>query len=324
MHEHTPSAPAESGEPGRDLRAFRRCLSQFGTGVTVITAQAEADRVGVTANSFASLSLDPPLITWAIKKESRSLDTFRAAGRFAVNILASDQIEASRVFATPASDKFSQLAWQPGVSGAPLLDGSLATLECELEAIHEGGDHMLLVGRVRNFTRYEREPLLFVPGRYGMAVDHPGVRPNEAAVPQPQVSEDTSLMVLLLYAYQAMSAEFDGRRRAVGLTLAQSRVLAVLGHSPTGLRLPELVRGTYLGNRDAEDAVADLVERKCIERTVDQTVALTPAGRDARRAILQHLHDFDKQKLGAFSAEQIHTARQVLEHLIRENAAVIN
>ncbi|HSV35498.1 MAG TPA: flavin reductase family protein [Ramlibacter sp.] len=311
------SIAAETGEPGSDLRAFRRCLAQFGTGVTVMTAAAGDERVGVTVNSFSSLSLEPPLVTWAIKHDSGSRRVFENAGAFAVNILAADQIDVSRCFAAPSNDKFAQVAWRTGACGAPLIDNVLATLECETEAMHEGGDHLLFVGRVKQFSRFDKEPLLFVQGRYGVAVDHPGLKaaPEGAAA---AVAEGTSLMVLLLFAYQAMSEKFEARRQAVGLTLAQSRVVAVLYQHPEGLAMGDLLAKTYLGARDAEDAVADLVERAYVQRAGD-ACRLTPRGRDSREAVLQHLRNFDIEQLSALPVSDIESVRNVLSHIINSN-----
>lgn len=312
------STSAESGNPADDTRAFRRCLAQFGTGVTVITAQAGDLRAGVTVNSFSSLSLDPPLILWAINRESKSRPVFEAATHFAVNVLASDQIEVSRCFATPADDKFARVAWERGEWGAPVLSNVLATLECESEARYEGGDHILMVGRVKRFSRFEKDPLLFVQGRYGVAVDHPGLKAApEAAAAEP--AEGTALMVLLLIAYQSMSEKFEERRKAEGLTLAQSRVLAVLSQSPAGLTMAELVRRAYLGVRDAEDAVADLADRSFVQQGASQKLSLTGKGIECREAIMRHLHDFDVQQMSGFPGEEVEAVRRVLTHVIRNN-----
>jgi len=310
---------AERGDPAVEQRAYRRCLSQFGTGVTVITAQAGSERAGVTVNSFASLSLEPPLVTWALKRDSRSCDVFKQAGHFAVNILADDQIEVSRVFAMPGRDKFVDVRWTPGKDGAPLVDNVLATLECDTESVQDGGDHLLIVGRVKRFCRFERSPLLFVQGRYGVAVDHPELKPMPEGGSAALVSPDTSLMVLLLYAYQAMSHRFDDRRKLVGMSLSQSRVLAVLHQNPDGLTTGPLAALTYLGMRDAEDAVADLKDRGLVQQTGGRLV-LTPRGRELREAILRHLRDFDIEQMSPFTPEEVETARRVLAHLIRTNS----
>lgn len=308
--------PTESGNPADDARAFRRCLAQFGTGVTVITAQAGAERAGVTVNSFSSLSLDPPLILWAINRQARSCAVFEAASHFTVNILASDQIEVSRCFATPAEDKFAQVAWAPGEWGSPVLSNALATLECESEARYDGGDHLLIVGRVKRFSRFDKEPLLFVQGRYGVAVDHPGLKASPGAAAAAP-AEHTSLMVQLLIAYQALSGQFEADRKAEGLTLAQSRVLAVLYPCRDGLPMAELVQRAYLGVRDAEDAVSDLMDRSLLQRATGQALTLTGKGIDCREAIMRRLHDFDLRQTSGLPAGEVEAVRRVLSHIIR-------
>src|SRR5690606_12602511 len=104
-------------------------------------------------NSFSALSLDPPLILWSIRRESGSLPVFREASHFAVNVLAAHQVELSNLFSKSDSDKFGLSEWTPGQGGAPLLGGTIAQLECSLEEILEGGDHLIIVGRVQRYAR---------------------------------------------------------------------------------------------------------------------------------------------------------------------------
>src|SRR5262245_40101805 len=163
-------------DPASDARSFRRCLGAFATGVTVITAQSGDQRAGVTATSFSSVSLDPPLILWSVSRSARSFPVFRDATHFAVNILAASQVEVSQCFASPEPDRFAGMRWRPGVGGAPLLEGVVAHLECSTEAQYDGGDHLIIVGRVRNFLQFEGAGLLFAEGRYGIAEDHPNAR----------------------------------------------------------------------------------------------------------------------------------------------------
>ncbi|MBN9428230.1 MAG: flavin reductase family protein [Burkholderiales bacterium] len=167
--------PIEQGEPHADARAFRRCLGQFATGVAVMTAQHEGQLAGIVVNSFASLSLDPPLILWSIRRESASLPLFRRAGRFAVNVLSAEQLAVSNRFAASRADKFNDADWSPGRHGAPLLAGCLAHLECRLEQALDGGDHLLIVGRVERYARFHGEPLLFTQGHYAVAQEHPAL-----------------------------------------------------------------------------------------------------------------------------------------------------
>ena len=160
---------------GFDPRAFRAALGCFATGVTVITAQANGQRVGVTANSFNSLSLAPPLILWSLGKTSSSYPTFEAASHFAVNILAHDQIDLSNQFARRSDDKFAGLKVTEGAGGCLLLPDTCATIQCKREQCIDGGDHWILIGRVIAFENSECAPLLYHRGSYSIARPHPQV-----------------------------------------------------------------------------------------------------------------------------------------------------
>lgn len=163
------SAPHLITEPAFDARAFRTALGGFATGVCVVTA-LDLDAgcpVGITVNSFASVSLDPPLVLWSIGRTAHTFEVFRRADQWAINILAADQQEVSNRFASRADDKFAGVEWTPGLGGAPLLDGCVARFQCVAEHRYDGGDHLILVGRVLAFDRAERAPLLFAQGRYG-------------------------------------------------------------------------------------------------------------------------------------------------------------
>jgi 3-hydroxy-9,10-secoandrosta-1,3,5(10)-triene-9,17-dione monooxygenase reductase component len=147
---------------------FRRVLSHFCSGVVAVTAVAGGRPVGLTCQSFSSLSLDPPLVMFGAARASRSWPDVRRVGRFAVNILGADQEEISRTFARTGVDKFAGLTWRPGATGAPLIDGALAHVECELVAVHDGGDHEIAVGRVLALAERAEEthPLLFFRSEY--------------------------------------------------------------------------------------------------------------------------------------------------------------
>lgn len=151
-----------------DRRAFRDTLGRFVTGVTIVTARhIQGDRVGVTANSFNSVSLDPPLILWSLNLDSRTLSTFEGAGYFAVHILGQDQIELSNRFATPTSDKFAGLETSEGLGRVPLLDACAARLQCRTYNRHPAGDHVIFIGEVLNFeASQEVDPLVYHGGRY--------------------------------------------------------------------------------------------------------------------------------------------------------------
>ena len=151
-----------------DPLALRAALGQYATGVAVVTTHDREGRpIGLTVNSFASVSLDPPLVLWSLALNSARLPAFKACRYFAVNVLAADQVELSNRFAmTGLVDKFVDIAWSPGLGGAPLLDVCCARFECRNEAQHEGGDHLIFIGRVERFDRDERPPLVFHGGGY--------------------------------------------------------------------------------------------------------------------------------------------------------------
>jgi 3-hydroxy-9,10-secoandrosta-1,3,5(10)-triene-9,17-dione monooxygenase reductase component len=134
----------------------------------VVTAGVGGRPVGLTCQSFSSLSVDPPLVMFGAARASRSWPDVRRVGRFAVNVLGDDQAEVSRTFARTGVDKFDGLTWRPGWTGAPLLDGALAHIECELAAVHDGGDHEIAVGRVLALAERadEAHPLLFFRSEY--------------------------------------------------------------------------------------------------------------------------------------------------------------
>ena len=132
-----------------DPRAFRDAAGQFATGVTVITTvDGGGVPVGFTANSFTSVSLDPPMILFCLGKTSESLPAFAAAAGFAVHILSARQLEVSIRFASKGIDRFEGLDWTPGVHGVPVIDGSLAVFECSSTHAYDGGDHVIFVGTV--------------------------------------------------------------------------------------------------------------------------------------------------------------------------------
>ncbi len=149
--------------------ALRAALGRFATGVTIISCRAgDGSRVGLTANSFNALSLEPPLILWSLRSASPTLDAFLAASHFAVNVLAENQVELSRRFASPAPDKFAEGPWAEGLGAAPVLAGCTAVFECEQLSSQTAGDHVLFIGRVHRVSEAPITPLVFQSGHYRM------------------------------------------------------------------------------------------------------------------------------------------------------------
>lgn len=146
---------------------LREALGNFVTGVTVITTRHAGELHGLTANSFSSVSLDPPLVLFSLSRTADCFHAFEGTEFFAVNVLRSDQEALSSCFATKDIDKWTGVDWRPGLGDCPLLDGAIATFECRVTSRHEGGDHVIYVGEVLGFAQYpEGAPLAFFRGRY--------------------------------------------------------------------------------------------------------------------------------------------------------------
>lgn len=154
---------------GVDQRELRDAFGCFATGVTIVTTvDRQGGLFGLTANSFTSLSLDPPLALFCLDHKAMSFAAFSGARSFAVNVLGEGQETLSSRFATSSADKWDGIAYETWETGCPVLAGCLAVLECDKEAVYEGGDHVIIVGRVRRTRRADdgRRPLLYYRGRY--------------------------------------------------------------------------------------------------------------------------------------------------------------
>lgn len=150
-------------------RDFRNALGCFATGVTVVTTRrADGTPVGITANSFSSVSLDPPLVLWCIDKSSDTLGDFEATNHFAINVLGAQDMNVSNDMARAGRDALGEHDFADGAKlGMPLLASALATFECDVEQRHESGDHIIMVGRVKGFTSNpDGDPLLYFRGKY--------------------------------------------------------------------------------------------------------------------------------------------------------------
>jgi flavin reductase (DIM6/NTAB) family NADH-FMN oxidoreductase RutF len=151
--------------PATDARAFRTALGSFATGVTVITTATAEGPMGITANSFASVSLDPPLVLWSPAKASSRFAFFAETDHFAIHVLGHEQRWISDAFSR-ARDAFHGLDWTTNAQGTPVIDGTLARFTCETVARHDAGDHMIVVARVSEAARRDGAPLVFQGGRF--------------------------------------------------------------------------------------------------------------------------------------------------------------
>src|SRR5262252_129535 len=294
----------EQGGPSSDLKAFRRCLGQFSTGVTVITTVCDGEPFGFTSYSFSSLSMDPPLVLWSIARTSRSLAAFTTAKHFAVNILAVGQVDFSQHFASSQPKKFASVDWYPGAFGSPILPDILASLECELETTLQGGDHAIVVGRVKQYTRYSGNALLYSQGRYAVAEDHPSLllKPSPSASTTAEPAGDLRLMALLAYVEMYASDAFDKHRQRQGLNLSQSRILFAL--STGSAQLSQIMDRSFLPREPAEDALVSLSQRGCVMQQGD-TFSLTESGRGLFANLGAEIERFESEQLAGIPKQDI-------------------
>lgn len=166
LHSDTEKPSAETE------RQYRNALGRFATGVTLVTANSDDGPVGMTVNSFASVSLDPALVLWSVDKKSGRYESFVAAPHFAIHVLAEDQHQAAMDFARDAH-AFTSDDWSIGANNVPLSKNALTRFECALEAVHDGGDHSIIVGRVLRFSQRQDLPLIFMAGEFGTFAARP-------------------------------------------------------------------------------------------------------------------------------------------------------
>ena len=169
----SPTPLRQASRPGFSSQEFRASLGMFATGVTIVTARTPAGvLVGLTANSFNSVSLNPPLVLWSLAQAASSMAAFSTGSHYAINILAADQKALAERFASRREDRWSDVAFTEGACGAPLLDGAAATFECFNRSRYEEGDHVIFVGEVERCSHRDgASPLLYHGGKF--YTEHP-------------------------------------------------------------------------------------------------------------------------------------------------------
>jgi len=273
---------------------FRSALGSFATGVTIVTTTAsDGTDVGMTANSFNSVSLDPPMILWSIGKNAMSQPVFAAAEHFAVHILASGQEELSSRFSRRGEDKFAGLELERGPGGVPLLQGCAARFKCRTAFRYEGGDHDIIVGEVLDFDHSDKQPLLFHRGKYS------AIAPGRAGEPD---FAGSSLGFMLARAQYAAFRSIRDELLRLEIDLDQFFALAALGARP--MRAKEISDlGKAYDRAFDDDTVAALKRRDLIEPEPDDPGAalkLTAAGRKLMWRLLAVSKDLEATLLEQF------------------------
>ncbi|WP_446830582.1 flavin reductase [Candidatus Foliamicus sp.] len=218
---------SKGGQDSAERSGFRAALGQFATGVTVVTTRGEnGERIGLTANSFNSASLDPPMVLWSLKNDSANFGVFAKASYFAVNVLAADQVEVSQQFSRFVEDRFAGLECSDGIGGAPLIAGCAAIFQCRSVHRYSGGDHAIFVGEVLDFEVNDRTPLVFHRGDYTVTLPRSEQNADDGEIAGGYV--DDFLLPLLARAYRLFGLPFYEHLNAQGIPRDEWRVLATL------------------------------------------------------------------------------------------------
>lgn len=305
-----------------DPLLLRNALGAFATGVTVITTvAADGHDVGVTANSFNSVSLDPPLVLWSLNKASGSMPAFGQADHFAVHLLAFGQREISDRFSSKRQNRFEGLDLLRGAGGVPLLEGCAGRFVCRTEYRYEGGDHMIFVGRVIDVQLSERAPLLYVRGSYSAAMPMDKklalARGLQAEGLQGQYSEE-GLFYLNNRVHEQLLHRMRPTLRAEGFEQDADYLVCKLLAAAGGLTLAELAELCALREDPIDERrVADLQRRGLL--AVDgatSRLVLTVQGQARLQRALAVVRQVEADALSCFSEGELAGLRTALRRLV--------
>jgi 3-hydroxy-9,10-secoandrosta-1,3,5(10)-triene-9,17-dione monooxygenase reductase component len=306
-----------------DPREFRRALGTFATGVTIITTRApDGTPLGLTCNSFNSVSLNPPLVLWSLENKALSLPAFQQSQHWAVHVLATDQEELSARFARRGGSKFAGLALEEGVGGIPLLTGCAARFQCRNSFQYDGGDHVIFVGEVVRFDQTDHAPLVFHGGRYAHATRRePGLGKPRRAYMAGSFSED-----FLGYLLGRGHFQFFGQLRSLlaaeQLADAAFYVLSTLTLKPVMARgeLQRALEGILEGDCDA--VVEELVRRGLVTEAPVVAEAMEPeyhlsdTGRATALRVISAAKAMESEVIGRLGAADAQVLKSLLNRLL--------
>ena len=304
-----------------DSIAFRNALGSFATGVTIVTTRDAAGQdCGLTANSFNSVSLDPPMVLFSLARNSASMDAFRGADHFAVHILAADQEPLSNGFAKRGTDKFAGLAPERGAGGVPLLTGCAARFQCRTAYQYEGGDHIIFVGEVIAFDHDDRAPLLFHGGRYALAARKAAAltASDDGDAETPGSFGEDFLGYLLGRAHFQVYARMQDSLARHGLDDADHFIVTILGirDGRTAEEIGEMIG--FTGARITSQQIESLAARGLVRSDpAGGRLWLTDAGRRTMIELAAEAKAAEEEALGAFDDNETALLKHLLKHVIR-------
>lgn len=302
-----------------DPRALRTAFGSFTTGVTIVTTRTDgAGDIGLTANSFSSVSLDPPMVLWSLARSSSSLAAFEASDHFAVHVLSAEQEALSGRFATKGIDKFAGLPLARGPDRIPLLEGCSARFACRTVHRYAGGDHVILVGEVLDFDHGESRPLVFHGGRYATLLRREG-SPSAALRDDASLTPDDVIFHVSRLFFDLRRNAVDERRRR-GWSDDEYGVLNSLGRKDgqdlAGMEAETRRRGREL----SADTLLSLRDKGLIEIEGDPGPAmrarLTTQGREGVVAVIAMLKAAEADALSPLDDSEVHLLRALLSRTV--------
>lgn len=302
-----------------DNQAFRQALGSFTTGVTIITATApDGTPVGLTANSFNSVSLDPPMVLWSLAKTSLSVAAFTEAEHWNVHVLSQHQQDLSNTFASKGEDKFKNTRLEDGISSAPLIADCSARFQCRNMVTHDGGDHLIFIGEVLDFDQQALPPLVFQQGQYAMTARKPWEEVNISSQPTaPQCSYNEDLLGYLLgrshfQMLYRMRKVFDEQ------ALEDSHFFALsVMNIQQQLTLEQLnTHLDYTGHSISETDIEFLTSQDLIQQLDDGSYQLTSSGRETSLHHIAQAKAIEEELISELGAGDVMALKLMLKRLI--------
>ena len=292
-----------------DAKVLRNALGTFATGVTIVTTRHEGKDIGLTANSFNSVSLDPPLVLWSLAKKSSNIEAFNNVDAFAVHILGADQIDLSNRFATPGIDKFDGLDVERGKLDVPLLRDCAARFVCQTAYRYDGGDHIIFVGEVLELESYDKEPLLFHQGKYA----------RKTAQSSPENGENRrDINYLIARSYFMLTDAVRSAASDHGLSQVDHYALSVLmqGGPATIAEVNAILAGS--GATWTDEDLETQVAAGFVALDRGDKIALTKSGREIMIALFAKAKATEAHAQKAFDDEELDALRSLLSRLLEE------
>ncbi len=303
-----------------DPLQFRRALGNFATGVTIVTAQnAQGEKVGVTANSFNSVSLDPPLILWSIDKKSSSFHVFEDASHFAVNILSGSQIELSNKFSRRNIDKYEGTSYHEGLGFVPVLENCSAVFECERHQIIEGGDHWIIIGKVVAFHDEGRSPLVYHQGAYSGVIPHPLLQLKESSHHTEDLTQEHhghlhhNVCYLMSRAFKFYQNDYIPKQLVTGFRTSEARLLLVLGSGTASSKM-DLPRDIAMPMREVEQA-ATILKKNALLQEKDGFFFLTEKGKETAHHLFDLADSHQNEVLNQYPKEEQDIFIKILQNI---------